>query len=243
MTIQGIKFLLYNKVTSVTDKKNKVIVEFIDNKTNEVKKLETEKVLVSVGRKPYTEGLNLSKIGIKKDKAGKIEINKNFQTSVDNIFAIGDVIKGPMLAHKAEEEGIAVAEILAGQSGHVNYDIIPGVIYTSPEVATVGKTEEELKKSNINYKIGKFPFIANSRAKVNNESEGFVKILADSKTDKVLGVHIIGPHCGDMIAEMALAMEFGASSEDIARTCHAHPTHTEAIKEAALAVDKRPIHF
>ena len=243
LTKQGIKFLLNNKVTSVTDKKNKVIVEFIDNKTNEVKKLETEKVLVSVGRKPYTEGLNLSKIGIKKDKAGKIEINKNFQTSVDNIFAIGDVIKGPMLAHKAEEEGIAVAEILAGQSGHVNYDIIPGVIYTSPEVATVGKTEEELKKSNINYKIGKFPFIANSRAKVNNESEGFVKILADSKTDKVLGVHIIGPHCGDMIAEMALAMEFGASSEDIARTCHAHPTHTEAIKEAALAVDKRPIHF
>ena len=148
-----------------------------------------------------------------------------------------------MLAHKAGEEGIAVAEILAGQSGHVNYNVIPGVIYTSPEVATVGKTEEQLKDSNTNYKIGKFPFLANSRAKVNNELDGFVKILADSKTDKVLGVHIIGPHCGDMIAEMALAMEFGASSEDIARTCHAHPTHTEAIKEAALAVDKRPIHF
>ena len=142
-----------------------------------------------------------------------------------------------------EEEGIAVAEILAGQAGHVNYDVIPGVIYTSPEVATVGKTEEQLKESNRSYKVGKFPFLANSRAKVNNETEGFVKILADSKTDKVLGVHIIGPHCGDMIAEMALAMEFGASSEDIARTCHAHPTHTEAIKEAALAVDKRPIHF
>ena len=148
-----------------------------------------------------------------------------------------------MLAHKAEEEGIAVAEIIAGQSGHVNYDVIPGVIYTSPEVAAVGKTEEELKKLNINYKVGKFPFMANSRAKVNNETEGFVKILADSKTDKVLGVHIIGPHSGDMIAEMAIAMEFGASSEDIARTCHAHPTHTEAIKEAALAVEKRPIHF
>ena len=145
--------------------------------------------------------------------------------------------------HKAEEEGIAVAEILAGQSGHVNYDVVPGVIYTSPEVAAVGKTEEDLKNLKINYKVGKFPFLANSRAKVNNESEGFVKILADAKTDKVLGVHIIGPHCGDMIAEMALAMEFGASSEDIARTCHAHPTHTEAIKEAALAVDKRPIHF
>ena len=148
-----------------------------------------------------------------------------------------------MLAHKAEEEGIAVAEILAGQSGHVNYDVIPGVIYTSPEVATVGKTEEQLKEEKISYKVGKFPFLANSRAKVNNEAEGFVKILADKKTDKVLGVHIIGPHCGDMIAEIGLAMEFGASSEDIARTCHAHPTHTEAIKEAALAVDKRPIHF
>ena len=148
-----------------------------------------------------------------------------------------------MLAHKAEEEGIAVAEILAGQAGHVNYDVIPGVVYTSPEVATVGKTEEQLKNKNINYKVGKFPFLANSRAKVNNETDGFVKILADFKTDKVLGVHIIGPHCGDMIAEMALAMEFGATAEDIARTCHAHPTHTEAIKEAALSVDKRAIHF
>ena len=148
-----------------------------------------------------------------------------------------------MLAHKAEEEGIAVAEILAGQAGHVNYDTIPGVIYTSPEVAYVGKTEEELKKNKIDYKVGKFPFIANSRAKVNNETDGFVKILAESKTDKVLGVHIIGPHSGDMIAEMTIAMEFGASAEDIARTCHAHPTYTEAIKEAALSVDKRPIHF
>ena len=185
----------------------------------------------------------MSKIGVKKDGKGRIEVDEKFQTSVKNIFAIGDVIRGPMLAHKAEEEGIAVAESLAGQAGHVNYNVIPGVIYTAPEVASVGKTEEELKASNINYKIGKFPFMANSRAKVNNEVEGFVKILADSKTDKVLGVHIIGPHCGDMIAEMALAMEFGASSEDIARTCHAHPTHTEAIKEAALAVDKRPIHF
>ena len=205
--------------------------------------MEVDKVLVSVGRKPYTEGLNLSKVGIKKDNKGRIEVNDKLQTSVNNIYAIGDVIKGQMLAHKAEEEGIAVAEICAGQAGHVNYDVIPGVVYTSPEVATVGKTEEQLKKENKSYKIGKFPFLANSRAKVNNETDGFVKILADSKTDKVLGVHIIGPHCGDMIAEMALAMEFGASSEDIARTCHAHPTHTEAIKEAALAVDKRPIHF
>ncbi len=243
LTKQGIKFKLNNKVTAVKNLKDKLIVEFTNNKTKEKESIDCDKVLVSVGRKPYTEGLNLLKIGVKKDEKGRIETNKKFQTSISNIFAIGDVIKGPMLAHKAGEEGIAVAEILAGQSGHVNYDVIPGVIYTSPEVATVGKTEEQLKDSNINYKIGKFPFLANSRAKVNNESEGFVKILADSKTDKVLGVHIIGPHCGDMIAEMVLAMEFGASSEDIARTCHAHPTHTEAIKEAALAVDKRPIHF
>ena len=243
LTKQGIKFELNSKVTTVKTLQDKLMVQFINNNTKAQENLECDKVLVSVGRKPYTEGLNLSKIGVKKDDKGRIEVSKKFQTSISNIFAIGDVIKGPMLAHKAEEEGIAVAEILAGQSGHVNYDVIPGVIYTLPEVATVGKTEEELKKAKINYKVGKFPFLANSRAKVNNESEGFVKILADSKTDKVLGVHIIGPHCGDMIAEMGLAMEFGASSEDIARTCHAHPTHTEAIKEAALAVDKRPIHF
>ncbi len=240
---QGIEFKLNNKVTAVTNIKNKVVVEFINNQSSKKEKIECDKVLVSVGRKPYTEGLNLSKIGIKKDEKGRIEVNNKLQTTINNIYAIGDVIKGPMLAHKAEEEGIAVAEILAGQAGHVNYDIIPGVIYTSPEVASVGKTEEQLKKENINYKVGKFPFIANSRAKVNNETDGFVKILADSKTDKVLGVHMIGPHTGDMIAEMALAMEFGASSEDIARTCHAHPTHTEAVKEAALAVDKRAIHF
>ena len=243
LTKQGINFKLNNKVTAVKNEKNRIIVEFTNNKTDSKEKLECDKVLVSVGRRPYTEGLNLSKIGVKKDKKGRIEVNEKLQTSVKNIYAIGDVIKGPMLAHKAEEEGIAVAEILAGQAGHVNYDVIPGVVYTSPEVATVGKTEEELKSENKSYKVGKFPFLANSRAKVNNETDGFVKILADDKTDKVLGVHIIGPHSGDMIAEMALAMEFGASAEDIARTCHAHPTHTEAIKEAALAVDKRPIHF
>ncbi len=243
LTKQGIKFKMGSKVESVTDKENMVSVTYTDIKNSKKEVIEVDKVLVSVGRKPYTEGLNLTKVGVKKDKKGRIEVNSKLQTSVKNIFAIGDVIKGPMLAHKAEEEGIAVAEILAGQAGHVNYDVIPGVIYTSPEVASVGKTEEQLKEKKISYKIGKFPFLANSRAKVNNETDGFVKILADSKTDKVLGVHIIGPHCGDMIAEMALAMEFGASSEDIARTCHAHPTHTEAIKEAALAVDKRPIHF
>jgi len=240
---QGINFKLNNKVNAVKKLNNKVVVEFTDNQTSKKEKFECDKVLISVGRKPYTEGLNLSKIGVKKDEKGRIKVNEKLQTSVKNIYAIGDVINGPMLAHKAEEEGIAVAEILAGQAGHVNYDVIPGVIYTSPEVATVGKTEEELKLEKKAYKVGKFPFLANSRAKVNNETDGFVKILADSKTDKVLGVHIIGPHCGDMIAEMALAMEFGASAEDIARTCHAHPTHTEAIKEAALAVDKRPIHF
>ena len=240
---QGIKFKLNTKVTSVKKQSSQIEVECQDKMSNEKYAINTDKVLIAVGRKPYTDGLNLNKIGVKKDNQGRIEVNKKLQTSIKNIYAIGDVIQGPMLAHKAEEEGIAVTEILAGQAGHVNYDIIPGVIYTSPEVASVGKTEEQLKTQNVSYKIGKFPFLANSRAKVNNETEGFVKILADMNTDKVLGVHIIGPHCGDMIAEMALAMEFGASSEDIARTCHAHPTHTEAIKEAALAVDKRPIHF
>ena len=243
LTKQGIQFKLNNKVTAVTNIKNKVFVDYTNNTTAARERKECDKVLVSVGRKPYTEGLNLSKIGVKKDLKGRIEVNEKLQTTVKNIYAIGDVIKGPMLAHKAEEEGIAVAEIVAGQAGHVNYDVIPGVIYTSPEVATVGKTEEELKLEKKSYKVGKFPFLANSRAKVNNETEGFVKILADGNTDKVLGVHIIGPHSGDMIGEMVVAMEFGASAEDIARTCHAHPTHTEAIKEAALAVDKRAIHF
>ena len=243
LTKQGIKFMMGCKVNSVKSNQDKVSINFIEIKKSKEEIMDFDKVLVSVGRKPYTEGLNLSQVGIKIDNKGRVEVNEKLQTSIKNIYAIGDVIKGPMLAHKAEEEGVAVAEILAGQAGHVNYDVIPGVIYTSPEVATVGKTEEQLKEQNKSYKVGKFPFLANSRAKVNNETDGFVKILADSKTDKVLGVHIIGPHCGEMIAEMALAMEFGASSEDIARTCHAHPTHTEAVKEAALAVDKRPIHF
>ena len=243
LTKQGINFKMESRVNKVINSSQGVSINYTDLKSSKEETLKFDKVLVSVGRKPYTEGLNLTKIGVKKDSKGRIEVNNKLQTSIKNIYAIGDVIKGPMLAHKAEEEGIAVAEILAGQAGHVNYDVIPGVIYTSPEVAAVGKTEEQLKEEKISYKVGRFPFSANSRAKVNNETDGFVKILADSKTDKVLGVHIIGPHCGDMIAEMALAMEFGASSEDIARTCHAHPTHTEAIKEAALAVDKRPIHF
>ena len=239
---QEINFKLNSKVIGVSITKDKAVVNYISNETSARKKIEADKVLIAVGRKPYTEGLNLKKVSVKSDNQGRIQIDNKFQTSVKNIYAIGDVIGDPMLAHKAEEEGIAVAEIIAGQSGHVNYNMIPVVIYTSPEVASVGKTEQQLIKENIKYKIGKFPFMANPRAKVINETEGFVKILAEEKTDKVLGVHIIGPHAGDMIAEMVLAMEFGASSEDLARTCHAHPTYSEAIKEAALAVDKRPIH-
>ena len=238
---QGIKFQLNTKVEKITKSKNFVSIDVVDKEKNK-KKLEADVVLISVGRKPYIEGLNLENVGVETDEKGKVKVNKNFETNVKNIYAIGDVIEGPMLAHKAEEEGIAVAELIAGQSGHVNYDIIPSVIYTSPEVASVGKTEEQLKTNKNNYKVGKFPFMANSRAKAIDETEGFVKILADSLTDKVLGVHIIGPHAGEMIAEMAIAMEFGASSEDIARTCHAHPTFSEAIKEAALSVEKRQIH-
>ena len=238
---QGIKFQLNTKVEKITKSKNNVTINTI-NKEKKKNKIEADVVLISVGRKPNTKGLNLENVGVQIDEKGRVKINKNFQTNVKNIYAIGDVIKGPMLAHKAEEEGIAVAELIAGQSGHVNYDIIPSVVYTSPEVASVGKTEEQLKKNNNNYKVGKFPFMANSRAKAIGEPEGFVKILADAITDKVLGVHIIGSHAGEIIAEMAVAMEFGASSEDIARTCHAHPTFSEAIKEAALSVEKRQIH-
>jgi len=237
---QNIKFELNTKVEKISKNDQGVIIETSNKDAKN--KIEADVVLISVGRKPYTDKLNLEKIGVNLDKKGKITVNKNFETNVKNVYAIGDVINGPMLAHKAEEEGIAVAELIAGQSGHVNYDIIPGVIYTSPEVAYVGKNEEELKEKKVNYKVGKFPFMANSRAKAINEPEGFVKILAESTTDRVLGVHIIGPHAGEMIAEMSVAMEFGASSEDIARTCHAHPTFSEAIKEAALSVDKRQIH-
>ena len=238
---QGIKFHLNTKVEKINKNKNGVSINTLD-KSNKKNTIEADVVLISVGRRPFTKYLNLEKIGVQTDKKGMVKVNKNFETNTKNIYAIGDVIDGPMLAHKAEEEGIAVAEIIAGQSGHVNYDVIPGVIYTTPEVAYVGKTEEQLKVNKTNYKVGKFPFLANSRAKAINEPEGFVKILADTKTDKVLGVHIIGPHAGEMIAEMSVAMEFGASSEDIARTCHAHPTFSEAIKEAALSVDKRQIH-
>ena len=238
---QGINFHLQTKVNSIK-KNNKGAVVSTTNKDGKKINFECDVVLVSVGRKPNTKNLNLDAIGIALDDKKRVKVDKNFQTNVKNIYAIGDVIAGPMLAHKAEEEGIAIAELIAGQSGHVNYNIIPGVVYTSPEVASIGKTEEQLKDLNQKYKVGKFPFMANSRAKAINETEGFVKILAEEKTDKVLGVHIIGSHAGEMIAQIAIAMEFGASSEDIARTCHAHPTFSEAIKEAALSVDKRPIH-
>jgi dihydrolipoamide dehydrogenase len=240
---QGIDFKLDSKVTAIGIVKNKAVVDFTNKKSAIRERIECDKVLVAVGRKANI-GEDITKLGIKLNSKKKIQVNEKFETSIKNIYAIGDVIdKGPMLAHKAEDEGIAVAEIIAGQAGHVNYDVIPAVIYTSPEVAMVGKTENDLKKENIKYKVGKFPFIANSRAKVNNETEGFVKIIADEKSDKVLGVALISSLAGTMIGELALAMEFGASAEDIARTCHAHPTHSEAVKEAAMAVDKRPIHF
>src|SRR5262247_2743631 len=199
--------------------------------------IEADVVLVAVGRVPYTEGLGLGDVGVKTDNRGRVIVDEHYQSNVPGIYAIGDVIAGPMLAHKAEDEGIAVAEILAGQAGHVNYDVIPNVVYTYPEIASVGKSEEELKEAGVAYKTGKFPFTANGRAKVNMTTEGFVKILADAKTDRVLGVHILGPDAGNMIAEAAVAMEFSASAEDIARTSHAHPTLTEAIRQSAMAVD------
>ncbi len=240
---QGINFKLDSKVTDVRIVKDKAVIDFTNNKSAKRERIECDKVLIAVGRTANL-GEDISKLDIKLDKKNKIQINNKFETSIKNIYAIGDVVnKGAMLAHKAEDEGIAAAEKIAGQAGHVNYDVIPTVIYTSPEVAMVGKTEEQLKKENIKYNIGKFPFLANSRAKVNNDTEGFVKIIADAKTDKVLSVSIIGSEAGTMIAELALAMEFGASAEDIARTCHPHPSRSEGVKEAAMAVGKRPIHF
>jgi len=238
---QGIKFHMQTKVEGIKKNTNGAIVSTSDKDGKKVD-FDCDVVLISVGRKPNTTNLNLEAIGVELDEKKRIITNKSFQTNVSNVYAIGDVIDGPMLAHKAEDEGIAVAENIAGQSGHVNYDIIPGVVYTTPEVASIGKTEEQLKEANIKYKIGKFSFMANSRAKAIDEAEGFVKILADEKTDRVLGAHIIGPHAGELIGEIGVAMEFGASAEDIARTCHAHPTFSEAVKEAALSVDKRAIH-
>jgi dihydrolipoamide dehydrogenase len=240
---QGMAFKLGSKVTSVdtSGKTLKVSVEPAAGGAAET--LEADVVLVSIGRVPYTEGLGLKEAGVAVDNRGRVEIDDHFATNVKGIYAIGDVVRGAMLAHKAEDEGIAVAEILAGQAGHVNYDAIPGVVYTSPEVASVGKTEEELKAAGIAYNVGKFPFTANGRAKSNQQTDGFVKFLADAKTDRVLGVHIVGMEAGEMIHECTILIEFGGSSEDLARTCHAHPTRSEAVKEAAMNVAKRAIHM
>src|SRR6201997_4499884 len=240
---QGFKFKLGAKVTGV-DTSGKTLAAKVEPAAGGAQEtLETDVVLVCIGRVPYTEGPGLQEAGVALDNRGRVQIDEHFSTSVKGIYAIGDVIAGPMLAHKAEDEGVAVAEIIAGQAGHVNYDVIPNVVYTYPEIASVGKTEEELKQAGIAYKVGKFPFTANGRAKVNQTTDGFVKVLADAKTDRVLGVHIIGVEAGEMIHEAAVLMEFGGAAEDLARTCHAHPTRSEAIKEAALAVGKRAIHM
>jgi dihydrolipoamide dehydrogenase len=240
---QGMTFKLKSKVTGVdaSGKKLKATIEPAAGGAAET--IEADVVLVSIGRVPFTEGLGLEGVGVKKDNKGRIVVDAHFATNVPGIYAIGDVIDGPMLAHKAEDEGVAAAEVIAGKAGHVNYDVIPNVVYTFPEIASVGKSEDELKEAGIAYNVGKFPFTANGRAKVNHQTDGYVKILADAKTDRVLGVHIMGADAGNMIAEAAVAMEFGAASEDIARTCHAHPTLTEAVKEAALAVNKRAINM
>ncbi len=240
---QGFSFKLNAKVTAIKTAKDGCTVTVEPAKGGEAEEIKTDVVLVAIGRVPYTSGLGLEEAGVKLDERKRVAVDEHFQTSVPGIYAIGDVIRGAMLAHKAEDEGIAVAESLAGQAGHVNYDAIPSVIYTAPEVASVGKTEEELKAFGIPYKVGKFPFTANARAKVNRTSDGFVKVLADAATDRILGVHIVGANAGELIGEATVIMEFGGSAEDLARTCHAHPTMSEAIKEAALAVDKRPIHM
>lgn len=241
---QGMAFMLSSKVTAVEKKGKKqlVTVEHAGGEAN-AETLEADVVLVSTGRVPFTKGLGLEAVGVALDERGRVVTDGHFRTNVEGIYAIGDVIVGPMLAHKAEDEGVALAEIIAGKAGHVNYDVIPGVVYTEPEVASVGKTEEELKAAGIDYKAGKFPFSANGRARAMNATDGFAKVLADATTDRVLGVHIVGKGAGDLIHEAAVLMEFGGSSEDMARTCHAHPTMSEAVKEAAMAVDKRQIHL
>lgn len=240
---QGFEFKLGAKVTDVSKAGKGAKVTFEPAKGGDAETVEADVVLVATGRKPYTEGLGLDAVGVELDERGRVKTDGHFKTNVDGIYAIGDVIAGPMLAHKAEDEGVAVAEILAGQAGHVNYDVIPGVVYTSPEVASVGKTEEELKKAGVEYNAGKFPFSANGRARSMLKTDGFVKVLADKKTDRVLGVHIVGFGAGEMIHEAAVLMEFGGSSEDLARTCHAHPTMSETVKEAALATFAKPIHM
>jgi dihydrolipoamide dehydrogenase len=240
---QGFTFKLGSKLSGI-DASGKTLVAKIEPAAGGAPEtLEADVVLVCIGRVPYTEGLGLKEAGVALDDRGRVRIDAHFATNVKGVYAIGDVIAGPMLAHKAEDEGVACAEILAGKAGHVNYDVIPSVVYTTPEVSSVGKTEEELKQAGVAYTVGKFPFTANGRSKVNQTTEGFVKVLADAKTDRVLGVHIVGREAGEMIHEAAVLMEFGGSAEDLARTCHAHPTRSEAVKEAALAVGKRAIHM
>ena len=240
---QGVTFKLAHKVTGATKSGSGLKVSIEPAAGGDSESIEADVVLVAIGRTPYTDGLGLAEAGVEFDKRKRVVVDKHYETNVTGIYAIGDVIAGPMLAHKAEDEGVAVAEILAGQAGHVNYGVIPSVVYTYPEVAAVGQTEEELKAAGIDYNVGKFPFTANGRAKANRTTLGFVKILADASTDRVLGVHIIGANAGEMIAEACVLMEFSGSAEDLARTCHAHPTLTEAIKEAALSVAKRAIHM
>lgn len=240
---QGIRFRLATKVTKVTPSAKGATVTAEPVAGGKAEELSADYVLVAIGRRPYTQGLGLKEAGVAMDERGRVKVNAHFETSVPGIYAIGDVIAGPMLAHKAEEDGIAAAEIMAGQKGHVNYNLVPAVIYTMPEVATIGKTEEQLKAESVNYKVGKFPFLANSRARTMGNTDGFVKILADTRTDEVYGVHIIAPQAGTMIAEAAIAMEYRSSSEDIARTCHSHPDLNEAVKEAALNVLGRAIHI
>jgi dihydrolipoamide dehydrogenase len=240
---QGMEFRLATKCTGASRENNQLVVHLEEISSGNKSQLECDKILVSTGRRPYTQNLGLEKIGIKTDKAGRIEVDSHYQTALPGVYAVGDVIIGPMLAHKAEEEGIAAVEIMAGQAGHVNYQAIPNVIYTWPELASVGYSEEELQAKGIQYKVGSFPFLANGRAKAMEETEGFVKVLSDKTTDRLLGMHIVGPWASDLIGEATSVIEFGGSAEDIARTCHAHPTLSEVVKEAAMAVDKRQIHM
>ncbi|PSK84915.1 dihydrolipoamide dehydrogenase [Limimaricola soesokkakensis] len=242
LTKQGLKFVLGSAVQGVTVEGDQATVTWKSRKDDSEESLTADCVLVATGRKPYVEGLGLEELGVEMTDRGQIKIDDHFKTSVDGVYAIGDAVPGLMLAHKAEDEGVAIAEILAGQKGHVNYEVIPGVVYTHPEVATVGKTEEQLKEEGRAYKVGKFPFMGNARAKANFSAEGFVKILADKETDRILGAHIIGPMAGDLIHEVCVAMEFGAAAEDLARTCHAHPTYSEGVREAALALGDGAIH-
>ena len=243
LTRQGIKFKLSSKVTAATQTADGVTLSVEPAKGGAAETIQADIVLLAIGRRAHTEGLGLKEIGIATDARGRVQTDGHYATTVPNIYAIGDVIAGPMLAHKAEDEGVALAEILAGQKGHVNYGVIPGVVYTWPEVASLGQTEEELKAEGVAYNVGKFPFTANGRARAMGDTDGFVKILADKRTDKILGAHILGPDAGTLIAELATAMEFGASAEDVARICHAHPTLSEAVKEAALAVEGRALHI